>query len=278
MPDMSFLPEDYLEKRLQRRTNLICVSLFVVVMAAVVAAALVTDRQRTEVRALQEKVNNDFAEAAKRLEQLETLQARKQQMMNKARVTATLLERVPRSLILSELTNLMPATLSLTELGLETRVVRASQSLSMTALEKAKAAARANGDADAPPEIVVPETEVLMQLEGTAPTDVEVAQFMAALGQCPLFKDVNLAFSEEVTLDERNQRRFRVDLALNQDIDLKRFEPARVARNGAGNDAGLKINPMGKTVNIAPLPAINVTGTNPQGIKPAVDVMPAEQR
>ena len=126
MAKSSFLPDDYVEKRKQHRTNVVNLTLFVVVMAAILGAFFVTDRQRTEVRSLQRDVNAQFEEAAKRLEQLDQLQVQKKQMVRKARVTGVLLERVPRSLILSELVNSMPSTVSLEELDLTTKVIRAA--------------------------------------------------------------------------------------------------------------------------------------------------------
>ena len=85
---MSFLPEDYLEKKLQRRTNFICFGLFCIVITAVVAAYVVTDKQRADVQADLERVNTEFADAAKRLDQLDQLQQRKARMIRKAKVTA----------------------------------------------------------------------------------------------------------------------------------------------------------------------------------------------
>ena len=135
----SFLPEDYVEKKTQRRTNLISISLFVIVMGFIIGAFVVTDRQRVEVAQLQQQVNKEFEEAAKRLEQLNDLQARKQEMIRKARITAMLIERLPRSLILADLINQMPTTLSLLELELQTKVIRVNtRKIATTALEKAK--------------------------------------------------------------------------------------------------------------------------------------------
>ena len=246
MPNnMSFLPDDYLERRLQRRTNLISLSLFAVVMGAVVAAYFVTNRQRDEVLKLGNQVNADFAEAAKRLEQLETLQLKKNQMVRKAQVTAVLLERIPRSLVLSELVNAMPVALSLTELSFDTRRTRVTQA--PTALEEAKRKSLAekkdkDNIRDEPEPIM---TEATMQLAGIAPTDVEVAQFMATLGQNALFRDINLVFSEQFVLDKQEGRKFRIDLALNQDVDLAKFKPKMVKRD-------LKFNPMDKAAILRP--------------------------
>lgn len=251
MAQESFLPEEYLERRLERRTNQICLTLFVIVMVSVVAAFYVTDRQRAEVRRIQEQVHREFQEAAKRLEQLEKLQQRKQQMLAKVQVSEALLERVPRSLILSELVNRMPLTVRLTELVLETRQkkgVRAAPAAS-SALEAAKkkaAGGKGVGEGTAAKlEMELPATELGLMLVGTAPTDLEVSQFMSALGQCALFRDVNLVFSEQVAAGEETLRRFRVELLVNQEVDLRAFQPTMVRRVRMRD-------PMGTEVELRP--------------------------
>ena len=45
MTDSSFLPEDYLAQKTERRTNLICLTLFAIVMLGVFAAFWITNRQ-----------------------------------------------------------------------------------------------------------------------------------------------------------------------------------------------------------------------------------------
>ena len=227
MADMSFLPEDYVERRIQARTNLICLSLFVIVLGGVVAAYFVTNQKGREVQVQEQQVNADFADAAKRLEQLDELQARKAEMVRKAEVAAVLVERVPRSLILSEIVNAMPRSVSLTSMSLDTRrirrVVRAP-----TALEQAKKNSLLRKAAGGEPQPI--DSQVSMELVGLAPTDVEVAQFMAALGVCRLFKDVNLVYSEQAAVDKQEVRRFRVDLQVQQDVDLRHFKPTLVRR------------------------------------------------
>ncbi len=240
MADMSFLPEDYLERRNQRRTNIFTLSLFVVVMSGVIGAFLVTDKQRIEVRAQKLQIDADFAEAAKRLEQLDELQERKKQMMRKAKVTAVLLERVPRSLLLAELINNMPTTLSLTEMELETRALKNNRSHASTAMDRARAKTAA---ADAPNLPQIQATQVDIELTGVAPTDVQVAQFMTALGQAELFTDVNLVYSEEMTLNDRAMRKFNIEMKLNGEINVHDMEPILVPR-------ALKQNPMANTIHI----------------------------
>ena len=245
MAKTDFLPEDYLEKRNQRRTNIVSLSLFVVVMTGIIGAFLVTDRQRSEVTRRQAEVNAEFEEAAKRLEQLEDLHVRKDEMLRKARVTSALIERVPRSFILAELINLMPSTLSLLELELTSKVKRVAV-VATTSMQQAKQrnlkAARGARSPDPAPE--VPQDEVTLRLVGVAPTDVQVAQYMTSLSRSEMFSDVNLAFSEEVKLiDDYLMRKFRIDLQLDSTAAAIELEPKLVQRD-------LKQNPMSNTIQI----------------------------
>ena len=249
MADMSFLPEDYLERRAQRRTNIICVTLFVVVMSTVIGAYFVSDQQRTDVRKHRDVVNARFTDAARRLEQLDELYKRKEQMLKKAKVTGSLLEKLPRSLILSQLVNAMPTTLSLLEVELETTVLKPTAAAVRTAMEKAKADAKAKrsaakkGAPAAEPEIEVKPTQIKLIITGVAKTDVEVSQFMADIKNTPIFDNVNLGFSEQVKINEVSMRKFKIEIIVNQEIDFRQFEPVMVKRD-------LKQNPMGATVNI----------------------------
>lgn len=237
--DMSFLPEDYLQKRIARRTNVICLALFVVVMGGVVAAYFVTDRQRSEVRGLQAQVNNQYEEAARRLEQLQKLQEQRKAMIHKANVTTALVERVPRTILLAEMINHMPASLSLLELNLETKELRAT-ARPRTSMDRAKQKQKAKMLAKVE-EVKVPKTQMTVQLIGVAPTDVEVAKFMTSLSLHPLFADVNLQYSESTKIDDQPMRKFRVEMVINQDHDTKSMEPTMVRR-------GLQANPMGDMI------------------------------
>lgn len=240
--NMSFLPEDYLKSRLERRTNIICLTLFGVVLIGTVGAFLVKKRQLAEAESLQRTTQRQVQDVAKRIEQLEELQARKAKMLRKAKITSMLIERVPRSVILAELINNMPTALSLIELELDTKVVRDATPRAKTAMERAKDAAKARL-AEAPEEIEVPPTQVSMVLTGVAPTDVQVAQFITALNRHEMFDDVNLLITETTIVEEQEMRKFRLELVINQEVDITAMEPTLVKRE-------LKQNPMSRTIQI----------------------------
>ncbi len=250
----NFLPEDYLERRAQRRTNLISLTLFVLVMGGVVGAFFITDRQRQEVQALQRQVDAQYEDAARRLEQLDELQKRKQRMIRKARITAQLLERVPRSILLAELINNMPASLSLVEFELASKVITLPPPPGQTAMDRAKEQAKEKSLAkELGDEVEVKPVEVSLMLVGVAPTDVQVAQFMTALGKTSLFTDVSLVFSEESKVQDAAMRKFRVEMRLNGEIDTRAFEPKMVKRE-------LKQNPMADKAVITPEGALTPVG------------------
>ena len=236
MDKVSFLPDDYQKKRLQRRTNLISVGLFTVAMVAIVTAFAVTDRQRAQVRGELDDVNGQFEEAARRIELLDELRQRKRQIIRKANVTAVLVERVPRSLILAELINHMPAELSLLDLKLETAASKARRP-ARTALKQAKKKAKKKKDEDddqatssGPALPKIQPTETTFTLIGVAETDVQVAQYMRALGASPMFTDLNLVFSQEVPMDELTMRKFRVDMKLNPNVNPFEIAPLQDRR------------------------------------------------
>ncbi len=230
---MSFLPEDYIQRRVEQRTNLICLTLFGVVLIGVVGAFTVSWRQRAEVRTQQQQVNDAYEKAAQRIEQLNQLQDQKQRMLAKAQVTASLLEPVPRTFLLAELVNRMPPTLSLLELEIDSKKVSPRTrhiDRKTSALRNArKVAGSANGEkgkADPPSQPpAVPRYEVNVDIVGIAPTDVQVAQYMTALSQCPLLSDVGLVFSEEKIVEDLTMRRFRMEMQLDLQADVRQIEP-----------------------------------------------------
>ena len=242
MSNLSFLPEDYLERRAQRRTNILCITLFFIVMAAVVGAFFVTDQQRQEVRRQTEFYNAEFIDRAERLEQLEQLREKKARMLRKAEVTGALVERIPRRLIVSEIVNSMPDSVSLTQLVMETEEQKTDRPRSELEKQKnrrtlrSKAAAQRLEQANAIPEPVVEitPTKTTIELTGLARTDVEVADFMTGLRGSPLFKEVVLLEIKPISDLERKEhgdlRVFKTTMELNERADVFEMKPKMVDR------------------------------------------------
>lgn len=234
---MSFLPEDYVERRIEHRTNLICLSLFVLVLGGVVAAWFVTTRHEADIRRQREQVNASYTEAARRLEQLQQLEERRTQMMRKAQTTASLVEPVPRTFLLADLINRMPSTLSLLEWSITSKQQAAPVVLTKKSALAIKNDAKKKDKDDKADEPPPPRYTVSVSMVGVAPTDVQVAQYMASLSRSPLLDDVNLVFSEETKVDENLMRRFRIEMVVKEGADVRKIDPLTVPRK-------LKTNPL----------------------------------
>lgn len=216
---LSFLPDDYLERKAQRRTNAICAVLFLTVMVGIGSAFAFTERTTKDLEQQHSRVEQQWADAAKRIEQVKTMQEKQKRMARQAELSASLLEKVPRSNVLAEWNNLRPKGVSLLDFTLESRprktVAPAAQP--KNAYEAKKAAAEAKKGQD-PKKDQAPEPtiyDVYMKLTGIAQTDVLVAQYMTKLSRSPLFRDVNLVMTDEFKFEDQKLRKFQIEMMLN---------------------------------------------------------------
>ena len=91
--ELSFLPDDYLERKARRRTNAICAVLFCVVISAIGGAFTVTEKSMREIEDQYAAVQQQYTDAAKRIEQVQQMQEKQRTMAQQAELTAGLLER-----------------------------------------------------------------------------------------------------------------------------------------------------------------------------------------
>lgn len=217
---LSFLPDDYLERRRQRRTNMIFSVLFVVVIGSITAAFLLDEQRTRHLQAQFDLVDRQCAEEAKRIEQVQQMKENQRRMAHQAELTASLLEKVPRSNILAEITNAMPPALSLLDFTLEARLRDNAPAPARTAAFEKKDTKPADVLASARPRVY----DVSMRLTGVAETDVQVALFISRLAASRLLKDVNLLISDEFVLDNQNLRKFQIEVALNPTAEVQSMD------------------------------------------------------
>jgi hypothetical protein len=237
----SFLPEDYVRDRRERRSNILAALGFSVVMCLVVSAFFVTQRQWTSVKSQQESINRDYATEAQKIDQLKQLETQKVEMFEKAEITSALLERVPRSVLLAEIINRMPEQLTLTDFKLDGKrvVIAPPKPDPKDAAAKARPGAKKGGADDKKkdedkPKPTPPKFEFKVELVGLAANDEEVADYHAALKDCPLLASVDLISSIESVVDDVGRRKFRIEASLRTDVDARNIEPLQVPRSMAG--------------------------------------------
>ncbi len=235
MKDASFLPEDYLAKLAERRTNLISLTLFVVVMAAVFGAFLVTNRQASQVRQAQAAINQQYKDAALKIDELNELEEQRDRMLHKAELATALVERVPRSILLAELINRMPSRLSLQEFELKSTPIKPAPAKPATGAQSLR---DRNQPQRVPTREEAMETRVIeaprymieIIMVGVAPTDLEVSRFITELNSYPLLRDVTLKYSVQAEINEQTLREFRVEMKLAEGADIRNVDPLMVPR------------------------------------------------
>ena len=228
MSKVDFMPEDYADKKAQQRTNILCLTLFFVVMSVLAATLAVTEKRQKKMNLREEQVKDKFVQAGEDLKQVQILEQQKKQMMLKARVSASLMETVPRSLLLATVTNNLPTGVSLIAYNLKTKVetAKANSSRLIKSRNKRQTRPKAN-QASAIPSIPTPEkVSTSVEIEGLAGNDLQVARFISNLNVSSLFNQVNLIFSEEYEYQDEPLRRFKIMIILDPDAKASKADVA----------------------------------------------------
>lgn len=213
MVKIDFVPNDYIQQRRSSRANFMYLILFVAFMGVVgVTFSIIKIRQRAVESALA-AVNAKMAEAQEQITQLEELQIKDKTMMRTMAMTAELLEPVPKSVILACLTNNLPGGVSLLELKLTVKEAKPSACKSASASQY-QATCAAAGAAVLKEKIL----ETHIEIKGIAPSDIEVANYIAQLGDSILLTNVALVESKEHKIDKTKFREFKLTTVLKKDV------------------------------------------------------------
>ncbi len=228
----SFLPEDYLARKAERRTNIFAVTMFTVVMFGVIGAFFVTNRQWHDVHLHQRTVNVQFAQAAENIKQLEELEQQKAELLEKADLTTALVEPINRSVLLAELINRAPARTTILEIILDSkRLDRAIQRRTAqketgeSLTKKSSKSKNSKKNEEQLPVILAPRYESTIAIIGVVPRNTDVARYLAALQRCELLTSVELIQTEITTIREREVFKFRIEAGINPNSDASRIEP-----------------------------------------------------
>lgn len=211
-----FLPDDYVELRMQRRTNILWALIFLIVAGGIGWAYFIAQNKIRTAQDINASVTRDFSAAAKPIAQFQQMQEEQQRLNQKAELVGSLIERVNRSNILAELTNALPAGVYLSDFDL---LGKADSNLAgaKTAFDRAKAAGAAK------PIIY----GVTIRLVGFAASDKHVADYMTNLEKSPLFAAVDFVETKEVAYKELKVRSFELELTLDPSADSRSLAQAR---------------------------------------------------
>lgn len=249
----SFLPEDYIAQKVELRANVLCLSLFGLVMFGVVAAFFVTNRQWLNVRAEQEAITVQYTEQAQKIEQLKRLESQKSEMIAKAEITTALIEKVPRSVLLAELVQRMPQEVTLLNVKLESKRIKDDGVPGLTPAPgaptpKLRSIPTGPGAVQLPPgvkptlpdsvKVKPPKFEYKLVITGVAKQNPEIADYMTALKECKLLDRVEIRHIKEKKIDKVELREFIIEAILRPDADARTLEPVKELQQGSQAKTG----------------------------------------
>ncbi|MGA0175039.1 MAG: PilN domain-containing protein, partial [Phycisphaerales bacterium] len=188
-----------------------------------------TNFEWREVRDRQEQVSASFSAVAVEIRDMQEQEKTRREMLEKAQLAASLVDPVPRSILLSELVRRMPEKVSLLELELRSepvKVVRAKPVAAAPAAAPKSRAAAARGQARTAEKAEPPKPEplryaVALTIVGLAPSDLDVSEYLQNLNQFDLLESVRLEVSEEKQVAGLPTRQFRIAIRLGPDADVR---------------------------------------------------------
>ena len=221
MSNINFVPDDYVQSNESRRANLMCLVLFSVVMAGLGGSFVMIKIRQRACSAEESLVNAKMTRMQESIKKFEELQTKRKEMMRTALTTAELLEPVPRSVVLASLTNNLPAGVSLVKVKLLQKELTNRSAPASAAKSKYQAAQDQKASAEAEPKAnAEPKAETRMEIEGMAPSDVQVASYIERLGGSVLVTDVALVESIEKKVGDTPFRQFKLTAMLRPEVHL----------------------------------------------------------
>jgi len=230
------VPDDYIQNKESRKANLVYMGLLAVVMMVLFGSFAAIKMRQQDISKKEKALDEALAKRREDIRKVEELQKKRNAMWATALTTADLLEGVPKSLVLASLTNNLPRGVSLVSFSLVQKEPAAAAAPKTPAPGKYQSIQeRIN--------IVSPKLETeksslekmldtFFDIEGIAPSDIEVASYIEKLGSSPLFTKVELVESKEYSPSNGNAgaaieqqpaekfRRFRLTAMLNKDVSI----------------------------------------------------------
>lgn len=234
MVNINFVPDDYIQNNESRRTNLMYLILLVVVMMAL-GGSFITIKIRQRACATKEKlVNSRMTKMQEAIKQFDDLQVKKRAMMKTALTTAELLEPVPRSILLASLTNNLPAGVSLLKLNMiqkEPKNKPNRQAATISKYQATQVEKKVAQDKLSPEQLL----ETLIEIEGMAPSDLQVASYIECLSNSSLLDNVALVESKEFKIDDSTFRQFKLTAMLQKNAHLTKNDVETIRNKAEGS-------------------------------------------
>jgi Tfp pilus assembly protein PilN len=244
MVNINFIPDDYIRNNESKRTNLICIALLLIILVAIVGAfGAIRMRQRT-LNIREASIDTDLTKKKGQIKTIDQLQKQRNTMWSTALMTVELIDPVPKSMLLASLTNSLPKGVSFLRLTLIQKEQAADSQQQKNAANKYEAMQDKEKTAAAVRSSKEKMLDTQINIEGVAPSDIEVAAYIEQLSRSALLTDVALVESVQMPNQSSKQdsqegkmRRFKLSALLRKDIQITEKDVEQIAYNSGAETA-----------------------------------------
>ena len=214
MSKVNFVPDDYIQNTQSRRTNMMYIVLFSLLMVALGSVFMTIKVRQRASDAIEKRIDAQLAQKREDIARIEQIQSKRKQILKTALTTVDLLEPVPRSVLLASLTNNLPQGASFLKLSL---VQKKSKRKTVTVSSNYKKAKDEKAKASRPRVSKEKLLDTLIDIEGVAPSDLQVAFYIENLNNSYLLDNVTLVESKEHKIKDTTFRQFKLKAMLRRD-------------------------------------------------------------
>jgi Tfp pilus assembly protein PilN len=203
MNRIDFLPKRIRLRRVHRRRLKLQAILSAVILVALVLLGFVRQgkisRAQAELRMFDERTTTLQDQLATK----QSLESQRDELLIKQRIENNIGSHVTPVDVLSELNKLLPETMVLTGLELETLELQPEEAKTVNAGPRPVAVERTHVSGREC------EKRIRLSITGLALSDVDVANFIGQLSASPLFEEVTMGYAKDYEFRGRNVRQFQ---------------------------------------------------------------------
>lgn len=226
MININFVPDDYIKNNESRRTNLIYIILFVLMMVVLSGTFFSIKIRQKSLDNREKLIDFELNRRKEETQKVELLQNKRNKMWSTALTTVELVDPISKSLLLATLTNNLPNGVSLLRLNLIQKQAQAGLSSVSSAANKYQNLKEDKTKQTAYKQSVEQSLITHIDIEGIAPSDIEVAEYIEKLTNSVLFRNVALIESKEFEVkssesqSSKKIRCFRLTAMLDRNVEL----------------------------------------------------------
>jgi Tfp pilus assembly protein PilN len=207
---INFLPQWYADQQRRRRMIERQAALGVLLVAGMVALWVLTDRQRDDLRLHRDSLATQVLAAETQLTEVAKLQKAEQALSTQLRVFDQLARPITFHQVGSALGTLTPESVFLSRLEAKTSTI-----------QQRVAIHPAPDEVGAPTSKIINKEVILITLRGSAPSNVEIANYVGRLAGSNLFRNVKMMNSRQVIVEDAVTRQFEIQMQIPLDREYR---------------------------------------------------------